>query len=172
MAAIPHIRAATEGRVVPIAIGESVAFDPFSIGGGQLGPSAIEFDVRRDGEDSVVATMAIDPMFQGPPERVHGGVVALIFDEVMGCLNRIRGQRAFTARLAVDYRAPAPIGTELTFRAWFHTIDGRKITIRGEGRGPDGPFAEAEGLFIAARPEPVLAARSPEAVGNTPAGLE
>ncbi|MFT3855651.1 MAG: PaaI family thioesterase [Ilumatobacteraceae bacterium] len=78
-------------------------------------------DIRRDGDASVVATVRVDPMFQGPPGRVHGGIVAMLIDELMGAVNRMLGRRAFTARLAVDFRAAAPIDTELTLRAWLTT---------------------------------------------------
>ena len=109
--------------------------------------------MRRDGEASAAAVVRVDAMYQGPPGRVHGGILALIIDELMGAVNRILGRRAFTARLAVDLRAPAPIDVELDFRAWLHDLNDRKITIRAEGRSGDGVFLEAEALFIATQPE-------------------
>jgi acyl-coenzyme A thioesterase PaaI-like protein len=141
-----------EGRPLPVAIGGAVEFDPFSPGAGRLHPAAVGMALRRDGEASVTGTVSVDPMFQGPPGRVHGGVVALLIDELMGTVNRIAGRRAYTARLAVDLRAAAPIATELTLRAWLHEVGGRKITIKADGRSAEGLFAEAEGLFIAPNP--------------------
>ena len=141
-----------EGRPLPVAVGDTVEFDPFSPGGGRLHPSAVGMTLRRDGEASVTAIVHVDPMFQGPPGRVHGGVVALLIDELMGTVNRIVGRRAYTARLAVDLRAPAPIATELTLRAWLHEERGRKITIKAEGRSAEGVFVEAEALFVAPTP--------------------
>jgi acyl-coenzyme A thioesterase PaaI-like protein len=87
-------------------------------------------------------------MFQGPPGRAHGGTVALIIDELMGMVNRVAGRRAFTARLQVHLRAPAPVDVELTFRAWEHEVDGRKVTIRAEGRLDETLIVEADALFI------------------------
>lgn len=134
----------------PVAIGQSFEFDPFSIGGGRLHPSSVGLELRRDGDTSIVGTVTIDPMFQGPPERAHGGVVALLVDEMMGSLNRALGQRAFTARLALDLRAPTPVGTPLTFRAWLIEREGRKIRVAVEGRASDAVlFVEAQGLFVA-----------------------
>jgi acyl-coenzyme A thioesterase PaaI-like protein len=132
-----------------VAVGETMEFDPFSPGGGRLHPASIGFELRRDAETSVEARVTVDPMFQGPPDRVHGGIVALIVDEVMGCVNSALEQRAFTAQLIVNFRAPAPIDVPLTFRAWRHEVRARKITIRAEGHSPDGLFVDAEGLFIA-----------------------
>jgi acyl-coenzyme A thioesterase PaaI-like protein len=132
-----------------VAVGERFEFDPLSPCGGRLHPSALDLELRRDGETSIVGTVTVDPMFQGPPGRVHGGVVALILDEVMGSLNRVTGQRAFTARLALDLRAPAPVGAPLTFRAWLLGKRGRKITVAADGRTEEaGVFVEAEGLFV------------------------
>lgn len=149
MATMPHWSAVRNGEPLPVAVGEQLEFDPFSAGGGRLHPSSIGLRLWRDGEASVAAVAIVDPMFQGPPDRVHGGVVALIVDELMGAVNRVIGRRAFTARLAVDLRAAAPIGTELRFRAWRHEVDGRKITIRAEGHSDEGLFVEADALFIA-----------------------
>ncbi len=131
------------------AVGERIEFDPLSPCGGRLHPSSIGLDMHRDSETSVVARVTVDPMFQGPPGRVHGGVIAMIIDEVMGTVNTVAGQRAFTARLTVNLRAPAPVGLPLTFRAWVHSVDGRKITLLAEGHCDDGLVVEADGLFIA-----------------------
>ncbi len=84
----------------------------------------------------------------GTARAVHGGTVALIVDELMGVVNRVAGRRAFTARLQVHLRAPTPVDVELTFRAWEHRRDGRKIIIRAEGRVDDALIVEADALFI------------------------
>ena len=146
----PHLAAIYAGQHTPLdlKVGDKIEFDPFSIAGGELHPSAIGLSYVKDSEDSVIGTGIIDPMFAGPPERVHGGIQALIIDEVMGALNRMRGRQAFTAYLKVDYRGPAPLGVPITFRAWLDSVDGRKIKLLGSGDGPEGRFMAAEGLFI------------------------
>ena len=140
-------------------VGEPIEFDPLSPCGGRLHPSSIGLDMHRDGETSVVARLTVGPMFQGPPGRVHGGVVAMIVDEVMGTVNTVVGQRAFTARLTINLRAPVPIDTPLTFRAWVHDVNGRKITLLAEGHSDDGLLVEADGLFIATEVEGPAPAR-------------
>lgn len=149
----PHLARLYNGEHAPLdlAVGDAIEFDPFSLAGGDLHPASMGLTFVRASEDSVEATAVIDPMFSGPPQRIHGGVQALIVDELMGSLNRMLGRQAFTARLTVNYRGPAPIGVEVTFRAWVDNVDGRKITILGEGVGPDGVFLEADGLFVARR---------------------
>ena len=146
----PHLAAIYAGQHTPLdlKVGDEIEFDPFSIAGGELHPSAIGLSYVKDSEESVIGSGIIDPMFAGPPERVHGGIQALIIDEVMGALNRMRGRQAFTAYLKVDYRGPAPLGVPITFRAWLDSVDGRKIKLLGSGDGPEGRFMDAEGLFI------------------------
>jgi acyl-coenzyme A thioesterase PaaI-like protein len=155
MATFDDLAAAMAGRPLLVAAGEPLEFDPFSAGGGRLHPAAVGFAMRRDGDMGVVASARVDPMFQGPAGRVHGGILAIVIDEVMGAVNRMIGQRAFTARLAIDYRAPAPIDTELTFRAWLHEQQGRKITMRADGRAGTDVVVEAEALFVVPRPDTV-----------------
>jgi len=149
----PHLAAIYAGEKTPLqlAIGDEIEFDPFSIAGGELHPASIGLEFRKESDERVVATGVIDPMFAGPPERIHGGIQALIVDEVMGALNRMLGRQAFTARLTVNYRAPAPLGVPVTFRAWVDNVDGRKITLMCTGEGPEGVFMESDGLFIARR---------------------
>lgn len=153
MATFVDLTAAMAGRPLTVAIGEWLEFDPFSTGGGRLHPSSVGMDIRRVGEQAVEATVRVDGMFQGPADRVHGGVLAVVIDELMGTVNRMIGQRAFTARLSIDYRSAAPIDTELTFRAWLHEQHGRKITLRATGSAGADPFVEAEALFVMPRPD-------------------
>jgi acyl-coenzyme A thioesterase PaaI-like protein len=136
-------------------VGDPLEFDPFSTGGGRLSPAAVGLDIRREGPAAIVAAVTVDHMFQGPPGRVHGGVLAMLIDELMGTVNRMIGQRAYTARLTVHFRAAAPIATELTFRAWLDGQHGRKVTLRAEGKVGSEVFVEADGLFVVPRPEDV-----------------
>ena len=165
MATLGDLTAALTGRPLPTAVGEPVEFDPFSAGGGRLHPASVGMDVRRTGDTAVVASVRVDPMFQGPPGRVHGGILAVVIDELMGTVNRMIGQRAYTARLAIDYRGPAPIDSELTFRASLHHQQGRKITMRADGRADADVFVEAEGLFIVPRPDTLDGAPQDQVAG-------
>lgn len=150
MATRPHLARLYAGQHSPleVEVGEEIEFDPFSLAGGQYHPASMGVRFERDGEESVVARVVVHPLFAGPPERVHGGIQALVVDELMGSVNRMRGRQAFTASLTVNLRAPAPLGVELVLRAWLDGVDGRKITILAEGHGPDGLFLDGSGLFI------------------------
>jgi hypothetical protein len=67
----------------------------------------------------------------------------------MGALNRMRGRQAFTAYLNVNYRGPAPLNVDLSFRAWVDKIEGRKVFLKATGQESNKTFMDADGLFIA-----------------------
>ena len=147
----PHLAAIYNGKHTPLDLspGDEIEFDPFSIAGGIFHPSSIGLKFFKESNESVLAVTSVHPMFAGPPERVHGGIQALIVDEVMGALNRMRGRQAFTAYLNVNYRGPAPLNVDLSFRAWVDKIDGRKVFLKATGQEANNTFMDADGLFIA-----------------------
>lgn len=114
---------------------------------GSVHPSAAPFrwDLR-DGR--FVADGVLGAAFEGPPGYVHGGWVALMFDEALGVANVAGGHPGMTARLTIRYRRPTPLGVALTLEAWTVERVGRRITTVGELRAGDTVCAEAEGLFV------------------------
>lgn len=108
--------------------------------------------LRRD--DRVEGTVTFGQFFVGGGGAVHGGAIALLFDEVVGVLATSSAAGwTRTAYLHVDYRALTPIDTELTVSAWLVREEGRKRYLRGELRRGDTVCAEAEGLFVVLRPD-------------------
>ena len=123
---------------------------------GSANPMGIAITVRREGVQAV-ADFNLGPAFEGAPRRAHGGVVAAIFDDVMGYVLVLHRTPAFTGRLTVNYRAPVPMGVDMTVRAWLESQSGRKMSMRAEmtlADEADRPvICDAEGLFIAIPPE-------------------
>lgn len=133
--------------------GAQIEFDPSSPVGGELNPFSIGAKYYRDG-DEAVGRVNVGRCFEGPPERVHGGIITAIFDEVMGCVFRATGTpSAFTGELAVRFTAPCPIGEDLVFRARQVSSSGRRRMLAGEASGPGGEFASATATFIEMRPD-------------------
>src|SRR5262245_13329226 len=58
---------------------------PDCIVSGRANPMGVAIEVHRRG-DVAEATVTLGPAFEGAPERSHGGIVAAIFDDVMGYL--------------------------------------------------------------------------------------
>ena len=127
--------------------GASLEHYPDCIVSGPANPMGIALECRREGDDAV-ATVSLGAAFEGAPGRAHGGIVAAVFDDVMGFVLSMVPTPAYTGRLSVGYLAPTPLEIELEFRARLRDRDGRKLWIEGEATADGGRFAEAEGLFI------------------------
>lgn len=131
----------------PPADGAGMEHYPDCVVSGPANPMGIAISCRRDGDDAV-ATVELGAAFEGAPGRAHGGIVAAVFDDVMGFVLSMVQTPAFTGRLTVSYLAPTPLGTQLEFRSRLRERDGRKLWIDGEAIADGQRFAEAEGLFI------------------------
>lgn len=86
--------------------------------------------------------------YEGPPGYVHGGWIALAFDEMLGMANIASGHPGMTGRLSVRYRRPTPLHRPVDFDAWTEEVDGRRIITRGILTVDGLVTAEAEGLFV------------------------
>ncbi len=108
-------------------------------------------DVNRkwvDEDRHVHAELDLGGLYEGPPGLVHGGVSALILDQILGEAAAVGGGPGMTGRLTMHYRRPTPLGP-LSAEGWLHTKDGRKSTVKGHLKDADGKVTvEAEGLFI------------------------
>lgn len=124
---------------------------PDCVVSGKASPVGMDANLWREG-DLACMEVTLGPAFEGAPGRAHGGVVAALFDELMGLALSASGSVAFTGRLTVTYRAPTPIGELVVGRARFAERNDRKITITGELHSGDTLLAEGEGLFIAVDP--------------------
>jgi acyl-coenzyme A thioesterase PaaI-like protein len=92
--------------------------------------------------------VTFDYPFEGPPTCAHGGVIAELFDELLGLSNILAGLGAMTGTLTVRYRRPTPLLAPLELAARHTGRDGRKVFAWG-GLYHEGELtAEAEGIFI------------------------
>lgn len=131
-----------EGAAVP-----TYGDRPFT---GLSSPWGIEPDVRRNG-DGVRATMTFRSAHEGAPGRCHGGIVAGMFDDVLGSVLGVVGVGAFTGELSVRYVAPVPLHRELVCRCWLDRIEGRKLFLSGELHDGEQLLCRTTALFIQPR---------------------
>lgn len=89
--------------------------------------------------------------YQGPPGCVHGGIVALLFDEMLGLANAAAGSVGMTADLRVSYKSPTPLNAPLRFEAKLERVEGRKIWTSATLHTGDRLCASTEALFIEPR---------------------
>jgi acyl-coenzyme A thioesterase PaaI-like protein len=114
---------------------------------GDVSPLAppIEYEYR-DGR--LIGRGTFHAAYEGPPGYVHGGWIALAFDEMLGMANIASGHPGMTGRLSVRYRRPTPLHRPVGFDAWTEEVDGRRIVTRGTLTVDGVVTAEAEGLFV------------------------
>ncbi len=129
------------------ATGDPARFFPYSPVVGPLNAIAPPVVFTFDGERmSGHGTLAAP--YTGPPGTVHGGVVAMVLDELLGAVNACLGLGAYTGTLTVRYERPTPIGQELTFDAWVDRTEGRKVFTVGTISAGGDVTARADGVFI------------------------
>ena len=129
------------------ASGDPARFFPYSPVVGPLNPVAPPLTFTFDGE-RLSGTGTLGSPYTGPPGAVHGGVVALVFDELLGAVNACLGLGAFTGTLTIRYERITPIEQEITFESWVDRTEGRKVFSRGTISAGGEVTARAEGVFI------------------------
>ena len=133
-----------------VAEGEQVVsyeYRPFS---GDASPWSVEPDIRREG-DGVAATVTFGSAHEGAPERCHGGIVAGLFDDILGSVLSVTGDGGFTGELTVRYVAAVPLHRQLRCTGRVDRREGRKIFMLGELFDGDVLLSTARAVFIQPR---------------------
>ncbi len=147
--------ARSEGRDVDEFAREGIhdpnEFFPYSPVVGPLNPIAPPVKMWRvhvDDSTEIHGQVEFGAAYNGPPDCAHGGVIAEVLDELLGCVCVVNGLGGFTGTLTVVYRSPSPLGRWLTLRGWHDRSEGRKIHAKGTIHDGDTLLVEAEGVFI------------------------
>lgn len=107
--------------------------------------------VQHDPENlRAFADFHLGAAYEGPPGMVHGGVSALILDQVFGHAASLGGSPGMTGTLTLRYRRPTPLG-DLHIEGRVGKVEGIKTTVVGHIADAEGITVEAEGLFILPR---------------------
>jgi acyl-coenzyme A thioesterase PaaI-like protein len=137
---------------------------------GQASPLAppVEWEYR---DDRLYGRGTYHAAYEGPPGYVHGGWVALTFDEILGMANIASGHPGMTGTLKVRYLRPTPLHEPVELEGWTERVEGRRIVAKGRMIVAGELTAEAEGLFVSI--DPALAARYFDREGGeaAPAGV-
>jgi uncharacterized protein (TIGR00369 family) len=140
-------------RLIKAADGRRYAFadhNCFACGGAN--PIGMHLAIEL-GEGTASTTWLPGANFEGWEEKVHGGLLATLLDEVMAWAPSSFDSWAVTAEISIRYRSPADPGEPLTARGWVTERRRRIYQVRGEVRGPGGRLiAEAHGRFLGASP--------------------
>jgi acyl-coenzyme A thioesterase PaaI-like protein len=117
---------------------------------GLRNPVAPPLVVECDSAGRAGAAFHLGAAYEGPPGLVHGGVSALVLDQMLGEAAGAGGRPGMTASLTLTYRRATPLG-DLRAEAWIERTEGIKTWARGHLSDGDGVTVEAEGLFILPR---------------------
>ncbi len=128
---------------------DPMAFFPYSPIIGRLNPVSPPVEFWTEG-DQVHGRMNLPPVYAGPPGLVHGGIIAEVFDELLGVVNVVNGTGGYTGTLKVVYQRPTPLLREIEMRAWPSGSEGRKLYVSGEMLHDGTVTATAEGIFVRA----------------------
>jgi uncharacterized protein (TIGR00369 family) len=91
--------------------------------------------------------------YVGWEDKIHGGILATLLDEVMAWAPSSFDSWAVTAEMHLRYRAPANPGELLTAEAQVTSHRRRLYEVHGEVHGEDGRLiAAADGRFLGATP--------------------
>ena len=105
------------------------------------------------GEGTARAAWTAAGDYVGWSDKVHGGIIATLLDEVMAWAPSSFDSWAVTAEMTVRYRAPATPGEELRAEGRVVRRRRRIYDVAGEVRGTDGRLiAEGKGRYLGATP--------------------
>lgn len=107
-------------------------------------------------DGAAIGSCTLDWRYEGPSTYAHGGVSALLLDQIMGYAVAAAGHPGVTGRLEVRYRATVPLDQPLRLQARLIDVLGIRAAVKSSislAAAPDDALVEAEGRFLALRPE-------------------
>jgi acyl-coenzyme A thioesterase PaaI-like protein len=136
----------------PIAGDPHTGGQPFNPVAGAGNPAAPLLVSEENADHSVRGEVTLTAAHEGPPGVVHGGVVAMVLDQILGHAVAAAGRPAMTAELTVRFRKPTPFNHPLALTGRVRSREGRKVRAEAECRTADGTLtAQGTGLFLPPR---------------------
>lgn len=122
----------------------------YCFGCGGANPRGMQLTFEQDDQaQRIRGKFRLGAEYQGGKGFVHGGIIAMLLDEVMAKVSRFAQDHAVTAEMTVEYRKPVPVGEEIVVEGWEVERDGRVRNREGEIRSASGVvLARGRGRFI------------------------
>jgi acyl-coenzyme A thioesterase PaaI-like protein len=114
---------------------------------GLRNPVAPPLQMHHSSEGRAWADFTLGAAYEGPPGLVHGGVSALVLDQVLGEAAGAGGTPGMTGTLTIRYRRPTRLGP-LHADAQVDRTDGWKTHVVGSISDAEGVTVEAEAVFV------------------------
>jgi hypothetical protein len=145
-----HVRGLAEPASVDELMGGVRMFNPVIGAGNPIAPP-LRIEIS---EDAAEGWCTLGQAYEGPPMYGHGGVSAMLIDQLLGHAAAASGHPGVTTELSVRYRRPVPLDVPL--RVWGRVIEihGRRVSAVGgitTVDEPDVPLVEAEARFVRLR---------------------
>jgi acyl-coenzyme A thioesterase PaaI-like protein len=147
-----RVRGRFESAAADDLLGGVRLYNPVTGAGSALAPP---LEIHRE-DGLAVGTCTLGLAFEGPPSYAHGGVSAMLLDQMLGYAVTVSGNPGMTVRLDTGYRSPVPLHTPLRLTAEVAAVEGRRVTATGTiatAEEPDVVLVEATGVFVALRAE-------------------
>lgn len=106
---------------------------------GEKNPDGLQLKFDLEGE---ILKTRFKPgkKYQGYTDIVHGGIIAVILDEVMVNLAWRLGIPAVTAEISVRFKQPVYVGEELEFTGWIIKDQGKLLLMEAKAQKIGGPI--------------------------------
>lgn len=115
---------------------------------GECNPIAPPMIVHHEPDGRFWSEFVLGAAYEGPPGLVHGGVCALVLDQMLGeAASEGLTQPLFTGTITIKYLRGTPLGP-LRADAFVERSEGVKAFARGHLSDATGVTVEAEGVFI------------------------
>ena len=115
---------------------------------GVRNPVAPPVKIHRGGDGHTWTSFTLSALYEGPPGLVHGGVISMILDQMLGECAADGGGPGMTGTLSIRYQRPTPLG-DCSAEAWVTELGEHKTLVRGVMRDAEGnDTAEATGIFV------------------------
>ena len=120
----------------------------FGCGGGNARGMKLAFE-QDDAARKIIGRFRLGAEYQGAFGIIHGGVIAVVLDEVMGKVCRFRGVRAVTAEMNIEYLKPVWVDADLIVEGYEKEMAGRNLHLVGEIKDASGKLLVcSRGRFV------------------------
>ena len=125
----------------------------FGCGAANQGGMLLAFEADNE-KQRIIGKFILGERYQGGRGMAHGGIIALLLDEVMGKVCRFENVRAaVTAELNVQFLKPVLLTEEIVVEGWKEERKGRNLFLYGEIRDGAGVvLAKGKGRFVVLEP--------------------